>query len=92
MLQLTTSAADFIRATRDQQGYSDDVALRIERRPDDLSALQLGFAEAPRVDDRVGETEGVPVFVSADVAPELDDKLLDVQLTPDGASLVLRDS
>jgi Fe-S cluster assembly iron-binding protein IscA len=92
MLQLTTDAAEYVRASREQQGLSDHAALRVDRKPDDVTALQLGFVDAPQPDDQVAETDGVQLCVASAVATDLEDKTLDIQQTDQGAAFVLRAS
>lgn len=93
MLQLTQAAANQIGEARQAQGIPDGFGLRVfgEPRPGGEMAVNLGFAEVPAEDDQVGEYADTRLFVAPDVADPLDSKVLDVEETPSGAALVLRD-
>jgi Fe-S cluster assembly iron-binding protein IscA len=81
MLQVTSSAASTLAGARAQQGLPDHFGARIfasaSAIPDMKSAYQFGFVEQPEADDQVTETEGTRVFVAPEVAPTLENSVLD---------------
>ena len=83
MLQVTRSAASTLAGARAQQGLPDHFGVRIfaSATPDMKSALQFGFAAEPETDDLVAETEGTRVFVAPEVAPALENSVLDTEET-----------
>jgi Fe-S cluster assembly iron-binding protein IscA len=92
MLQVTSSAAEFLRDARSQQGFPDSFGVRLQARgPDPLGGVRLAFAEGPVEGDLVGETEGVRLFVAPEIAETLAEQAIDTQETPTGSDLVLRD-
>ena len=92
MLQLTSQAASTLNQTRVQEGLPEHFGVRIFAAPDPSANSQqrtvygFGFAEGPQDGDAVGETDGTPYFVAAEVADSLDDVVLDVA---ESGSLVL---
>ena len=92
MLQVTSSAAEFLREARSQQGLPDSFGVRLQARgPDPMGGVRLAFAEGPVEGDQVGEAEGVKVFVAPEVAETFSEQAIDRQETPTGSDLVLRD-
>ena len=83
MLQVTSSAASTLAGARARQGLPDDFGVRIFARatatPDMKSAYQFGFVEQPQTDDQVTEAEGTRVFVAPEVAPTLENSVLDAE-------------
>ncbi len=92
MLQVTARAATLLKEERSRQGIPDDFGLRVGRPTSDArDALELRFTPEPRRDDEVGETNGLRVFVAAEVAEPLAEQAIDTQSSESGSDLVLRD-
>jgi iron-sulfur cluster assembly protein len=92
MLKVTNSAASALAAARDQQGLPDHVGVRIfasAAEPDSTSSYRFGFVDEPLENDQVTEAEGTRVFIAPEVAPSLDNSVLDLQ-EPDGLVLMPR--
>jgi Fe-S cluster assembly iron-binding protein IscA len=67
--------------------------LRIKRsdNPNDpWDGFKLGFQQEPNATDQVFEQDRLRVFVAAEVAEALADRILDVDATAHGAELVFR--
>ncbi len=83
MLQVTTNAASALADTRAQRGLPDHYGIRIfgsaTATPDMKSAFQFRFVEEPQADDEVTEAEGTRVFLAPEVAPALDNSVLDTK-------------
>ena len=67
--------------------------LRITRgvAPDGQPGLKLSVADAPESDDAVVAAENTPVFLDAEAAELLDDKVLDAQVEGGQVGFMLRD-
>ncbi len=81
MLTLTDSAAEAVKhAVNAAEGLPESGGLRISAQDlGDSTGLGLAVAPVPGEDDQVIEEEGARVFVAAEVAPFLDDKVLDAE-------------
>lgn len=87
MLAVTEAAADAISALTAQEGVQQDGGLRFEMRAleDSQTALALSVAPAPADGDQVVTAqEGAQVFLEAQAAQFLEDKVLDVQQDAEG--------
>jgi iron-sulfur cluster assembly protein len=76
MLAISTSAAEAIADLTEAQRLPEDSGMRISADPDRGGQLRLYFVDGPSKTDHVVEERGAHVFVDADVAPMLDDKVL----------------
>lgn len=85
MLALTDNATEVIRAIGRHPEAPENVGLRIARPPDGSEQLTVSTAVGPSEGDQVVEQEGARVFLEADAAQLLDDKVLDAHVDPDGA-------
>jgi len=92
MVKITDEAADVIKSAREQNGFGDEAALRLQTvsGQDGSSAIGVTFTEEPETDDVVGKSAGVTVYVEPTLAEELGDVVLDVKETAEGPELVLR--
>ena len=91
MLKLSSEAAKILNEARVEASVPKNYGLRIFSEPSvDGSNLAIAFAPGPEGGDEVGLQEGIPVFVSRDVAEPLDDAVLDVEKTDTGVSLVIK--
>jgi Fe-S cluster assembly iron-binding protein IscA len=92
MLTVTSEAAYVLKAAR--EGVTTPTAgLRIKRsgNPNDgWDGFKIGFQQEPDQTDQVFEQDGLRVFVAADVAEALSDRILDVDATSHGAELIFR--
>jgi iron-sulfur cluster assembly protein len=81
MLTLTDSAAEAVKhAVNAAEGLPESGGLRISAQDlGDSTGLGLAVAPVPGENDQVIEEEGARVFVAAEVAPFLDDKVLDAE-------------
>jgi len=81
MLTLTDSAAEAVKqAMNAAEGLPDSGGLRISAQDlGDSTGLGLAVEPVPGENDQVIEEEGARVFVAAEVAPFLDDKVLDAE-------------
>lgn len=92
MLTLTRDAAEAVRAiAAASPEVPEDSGLRIHRREQEgaEAGLALTMAENPETDDQVIEEAGVRVFVDAELAPALDDKVLDAAIVEDRVQFTL---
>lgn len=87
MLTLTETAADVVKQLTENEAPSDDAGLRISAQTDgeDGPGLLLSAAAAPEDGDKVLDEAGARVFLDESAALMLDDKILDAQVSPDGA-------
>jgi len=94
VLTITQDAAAAIDAVVDSAPTdSEHAGLRIARgvTPDGQPGLELSVAEAPAADDAVVASEGTPVFLDAEAATLLDDKVLDATVEGGQVGFTLRD-
>jgi Fe-S cluster assembly iron-binding protein IscA len=75
MVQVTKEAAQHLVRVRGERGFGRNDGARFLKRG---AGVGLTFSKKPEPGDRVIETNGVPVFVAADVAQKLDRGVIDV--------------
>jgi len=84
LLTITEEAVEALDSIVESAPISDDAGVRISRQVDGDGQAGLGISlvEQPEPTDQVLEIEGehVSVFVEAEAAPALDDKVLDARL------------
>lgn len=85
MLTLTDTASIAIKAIVEQSPAGDGGGLRIQPGGDNSAGLQIAIVDAPEAADAVIEQEGARVFLEAQLALLLDDKVLDAQVDQEGA-------
>jgi Fe-S cluster assembly iron-binding protein IscA len=84
MLQMTSQAAATLSRARANEGLPEHYGVRIFANPapetnsGQKTAYGFGFVEAPQAGDAIGEAEGTTYFVAPEVAPALEDVVLDV--------------
>jgi Fe-S cluster assembly iron-binding protein IscA len=83
MLVLTNNAVLAIRDLTTELSGPEGVVLRIATDPS-AGGLTLGLAEQPAQGDQVVDTAGVRIFLDAEAAQFLDDKVLDAAVDPQG--------
>jgi iron-sulfur cluster assembly protein len=94
VLTITHEAAEAIDAVVHSAPVETETAgLRITRgvAPDGQPGLTLAVADAPESDDAVIDAENTPVFLDAEAAELLDDKVLDAQVEGGQVGFMLRD-
>ena len=94
MLTFTHEAAEAIDAVVHSAPVETETAgLRITRgvSPDGQPGLTLAIADAPEAEDAVIEAENTAVFLDAEAAELLDDKVLDAQVEGNQVGFTLRD-
>ena len=93
-LTITHEAAEAIdMVVHSAPSTPDSAGLRIARgtSPEGEEGLALSVSDGPAPDDAVVEAEGTPVFLDAEAAAMLDDKVLDARVEGDHVGFVLRD-
>jgi Fe-S cluster assembly iron-binding protein IscA len=94
VLTITHEAAEAIDAVVHSAPVETETAgLRITRgvAPDGQPGLTLAVADAPESNDAIVEAENTPVFLDAEAAALLDDKVLDAQVEGGQVGFMLRD-
>jgi Fe-S cluster assembly iron-binding protein IscA len=81
VLTLTDSAAEAVKHAMDAaEGLPEGGGLRISAQDvGDSTGLGMAVAPVPSEEDQVIEEEGARVFVAPEVAPFLEDKVLDAE-------------
>ena len=83
MLDVTENASDVIRQLTDRPEMPDGAGLRIAS-SDAADTVTVSAAENPERGDQVVENEGARLFLEADAAVMLDDKILDARVNDNG--------
>jgi Fe-S cluster assembly iron-binding protein IscA len=86
MLAVTEQAATVIRAIADRPELPEGAGLRIASDSGTAEGLSVAAAAEPEAGDRVVDDKGARVFVDADVALLLDDKVLDARVDDQGGA------
>ncbi len=91
MLQLTQAASTVFRAILDQPDV-EATAIRLAPtgEPGDGLSITVELVDRPAPTDAQAEAEGVTVMVAPELAPALDDAILDARESGEGADLFLR--
>lgn len=95
MLIVTSDAVTVLKAAKTSLGSPMEAGVRIIASPSvnhsSNSVINLGFAidDDPAFDDEEFEQDGLRFFLEADLADTLDGRVLDVEQTVDGPSMVL---
>jgi iron-sulfur cluster assembly protein len=87
MLAMTDAAAEAISALTNQEGQPDRGGLRLAVQSEEEAGAQLALSVAPEPeegDQVLGTENGARVFLEAQAAQFLDDKVLDVQQDDQG--------
>lgn len=94
MLTLTSNAAEAVRTIAEASPeLPNESGLRIQAEPTEEGRFSLGLtlAAGPEVDDQVIEEAGARVFVEAETAAVLEDKILDATVAGDRVQFMLSD-
>lgn len=90
MLAITPSAVQAIQGLTSQPGIPEGAGLKLsETQSPEGTSIELSLVEGPAESDQVLEAESAHVFVSAPLAPLLDDKVLDAGVEGDQISFRL---
>lgn len=89
MLTLTENAADAVRTIVSQTPDASTAGLRIEGTSESADGYALTLAPSPEQGDTVIENGEARVFLEQVAANELDDKVLDAQVTQEGVRFAL---
>lgn len=86
MLTLTDTAAEVVAKITEQNITAEEAGLRISQSGTaDEPSLALSPVDAPKQGDQTIVEGSARVFLDANAATMLDDKLLDAQVEPDGS-------
>lgn len=89
MLTLTENAQTAVRTIVDQSPTPTTGGLRIDGSSASAEGYTLSIAPTPEPADAVVDAGAARVFLPGDAAAELDDKVLDAEMTPDGVRFAL---
>ena len=84
MLTLTDNATAIVNEITHQPGRSETAGLRITAASTPEPAFEVTAAEQPEPGDQVVERGEATVYLDAQAAQLLDDKVLDAAVDPDG--------
>lgn len=85
MLTLTDEATTAVKTITAQFPDAPQGGVRIEGAGSPESQFALSVVDAPEANDAVIENAGARVFLDADAAAVLDDRVLDAQIDPQGS-------
>ncbi|TMM05755.1 MAG: HesB/YadR/YfhF-family protein [Actinobacteria bacterium] len=91
MLAITQTAADALDTIADSASAPETGGVRIAHsaRADGAVDLSLTLVDSPEPTDQVLESAGHPLFIEAEAASYLDDKVLDAQIQDGQVGFVL---
>jgi Fe-S cluster assembly iron-binding protein IscA len=90
MLTLSSTAVEVIERLTSQPNMPEGSGLRLApQTTPEGNAISLSLAESPTESDQVVSEGGAQVFVAEELAPELDDKLLDAGVSGEQISFSL---
>jgi Fe-S cluster assembly iron-binding protein IscA len=88
MLTITADAEQAVRVALEAAEAPESAGIRLSTSTHTSNGtgpeIKLELVEAPDSDDAVIGADGARIFLAPDVAPSLDDKLLDAEIEPDG--------
>jgi iron-sulfur cluster assembly protein len=91
MLTVSPEAAQAITGLVSRPGVPEGAGLKMSPRtePGEPTAIEVSLADSPTESDQVIEEQGAQVFVANELAPALDDKMLDATVEQDGVNFTL---
>jgi hypothetical protein len=96
MLKVTEKARSVFQKLVEGAGGTEVIRLVPDPQPDGQQGIGIEAIEQPGPDDRATQTEGsedanaVIIVIAAELAPALDDAVLDARETDEGADLFVR--
>jgi Fe-S cluster assembly iron-binding protein IscA len=84
MLQVTPEATQHLLRVRRERGLDDADSARFVRQ---TGRIGLTFTRSPEADDQFVDGGEIPIYLAADVAPALEDSVIDAR--PDDGRTVL---
>lgn len=84
MLGISSTAAQAINGLTQAPQLPDEAGVRISGDPSHEGQLRMDLVGGPADTDKVAEEQGAQVFVDPQVAPLLEDKVLDAGMTEGG--------
>lgn len=84
MLTMTDTAAEAVKTIVQRAPQTDATGVRI-RDAGGETGFELTLAASPEPEDTVVDAEGARVYLDESAAVALDDRVLDAELTQDGA-------
>ena len=96
MLKVTEKARSVFQKVVDSDGGTEFIRLVPDLQPDGQQGIGIEAIDQPGPTDRATQTEGpddangVIIVIAADLAPALDDAVLDARETDKGADLFVR--
>ena len=91
MLQVTDAAVTVFKKVLEQGDHEGDgIRLVPNPQPDGRMSVGVEMIREPAPSDEPTQASGITIVVASDLAPDLDDAVLDAQETPTGADLIVR--
>jgi Fe-S cluster assembly iron-binding protein IscA len=91
MLQVTDAAVSVFKKVLEQGDHEGDgIRLIPSQQSDGRLSVGVEMIREPAPSDEPTQARGITVVVAGDLAPDLDDAVLDAQETPTGADLFVR--
>ena len=93
MFEVTTRAAAALAQSRNRNGLTEQIAIRIsasESGNGSSAGYQVRFASHPFDGDVILDSAGTKVFLAPEIVEPLDTSMLDTVDTPQGEKLVLK--
>lgn len=85
MLTLTDTATTVVKSIVEKAPAADAAGLRIHGTAEDATNFSVAVVAGAEPGDAVVETEGARVFLEENASRALDDKVLDAEVSDDGA-------
>ena len=91
MLQVTDAAVSVFRKVLERdEGGAEGIRLVPDQQPDGRTTVGVETITEPGPNDEPTEAHGLTVVVSSDLAPKLENAILDAEETATGADLLVR--
>ncbi len=85
MLTLTDTATTVVKSIVDKAPQADAAGLRIHGTAEDATNFTVAVVSAAEPGDAVVENDGARVFLEPNASAALDDKVLDAEVSDEGA-------
>ena len=91
MLQVTDRAVSVFKKVLEKgDDEAEGIRLVQNEQPDGSMTVGVEMIREPAPSDEAAEASGLTIVVQKELAPQLDDAVLDAEETPTGADLVVR--